>query len=98
MQGQIGPAITGACGASVVFPDIRPIPAKPTKLNIVNMRRIAILENEHQFVTGTVHGPHTTVRFDPNTEVQLLAEILPADTFKNANVAPVDEDVMDGAI
>jgi hypothetical protein len=52
-----------------VVPDIATVAAEPAELHIVDVRRVAVLENEHEFVLRAVETPHPGIGLCPDTEV-----------------------------
>src|SRR5580700_8297513 len=52
-----------------IVPDIRPRPAILTELECVDVRRGAVLPNEHEFMLGTVKCAHSGIGLVPDAKV-----------------------------
>jgi hypothetical protein len=66
-----------AIGAGVI-PDIRAVAAISSKLDVVDVGRLAVLENKHLFVAGPIHRTHAAVRFHPNADIDELEVVVEA--------------------
>ena len=55
-----------------VMPNVGSIAAELTQPNIVSMRRVTVLEHQHQFVRATIERAHASGVFRPYTHVFVL--------------------------
>ena len=67
----------------------------PAELHIVDVRRVAVLENEHEFMLRTVETPHPGIGLCPDTEVfePLIGLLGGIEHF--AHVPPIHADEVD---
>ncbi len=81
-----------------VVPDIGPVAAVLTELEIVDMRRRADLEHEHQLVLGAIERSHPGVGLVPDAKVLDLEVDLATGAHELPQMPPVHADEVDSAI
>ena len=70
----------------------------PAELNVIEMRRVAVLVDEYQFVLGAVKTALAGIGLVPDNEVLKGAKYLLASSVHLAEMTPVYAYVMDRAI
>ena len=53
-------------GRRSIFPDIATITPEAAELDVIAMRRAAVLEDQHQFMTTALEGTHAAVVLGPS--------------------------------
>jgi hypothetical protein len=85
----------GVC--SWIVPNIAAVSSVTAQLNIVPMRAVAVLENQHQFMLAAVERSHAGIVFGPNAYIFQLVVDLFACREQLSNVSPVHANEMQGA-
>ena len=81
-----------------IVPDVGAVAATAAKLDIVDVRRGADLEHEHQLVLRPIERSHAAVVLVPDAEVLQLRVTPLAAAEQFADMPPVHADEVNGAI
>src|SRR5262249_2149277 len=80
-----------------IGPDVRPVAAIATKLNIVAMGAAPHLENEDELVLRPIEAPHPSIGFGPDTKVEQLETMCLCRGEQLCNMPPVHADISEAA-
>ncbi len=91
------PILAESCHAGI-GPDIAAIAAEAPELYIVDVRRVAVLKHEHEFVLRTVETPHSGIGLGPDTKIFELSVGIAGGIEHFAHMPPIHADEVDRAI
>src|SRR5216684_5863190 len=74
---------------SGVVPDVGAIAPEAAKLDVVQVRFLAVPKYEHEFMAGTVKRSHTAVAFYPNAEIEKFASRRATGSVQFRDMAPI---------
>src|SRR6516165_9746 len=81
-----------------IVPNIAPASPKAPKINVVDMRFLAVLEHKNELVFRPVKRAHPSIRFVPNADIFQLGVDLFRCTHQFLDVTPIHADKVDGAV
>src|SRR5580704_1627726 len=81
-----------------VLPDVCPVPAKLSELDVVPVGPFALAENQNQLVLRAIEASHAAVVFNPHAQVEELVVILLAGGDQISHMPPINTDEMNRAL